>query len=212
MDVVNSLPQADAIAATVAAVVALSLALRAALGTTVMYLTEAIKAAYPVRDGSGGLIALSISMMLGAVLGLLAAMLNATELNSSVSVFVLIGLFAGLFVASGAVESYKASAMVNVDKSAAIVEARKADEFSAKMDAEEAAEKAKAAKVLADKNDPLPPIRPPVKIVPASPPAAREADKPEGDFGSAVGANQRAVGLIAPAPTQPTGGGCDITP
>lgn len=126
MEVVN-LPQAANIAQLVAGIVALSLALKAALGPVVMYLAEQIKSAYPVRDGAGGLIALCVSLIMGGLLGLMAGALYRTP-TESLLLYVALGIFAGFFISAGATESYKASALVNVDKAAAISEARKADE------------------------------------------------------------------------------------
>jgi hypothetical protein len=129
---VTNLPQAETIAVLLAGIVTLSLALKAALGPTAMYLTEQIKSAYPIRDGAGGLVALCVSLVLGGALGALAGVLSAGTDPGSVTVFVALGMFAGLFVSAGATESYKAAGLTNIDKSAAVVEVRKAAEDDAR--------------------------------------------------------------------------------
>lgn len=142
MEVVN-LPQAANIAQLVAGIVALSLALKAALGPVVMYLAEQIKSAYPVRDGAGGLIALGVSLMMGGLLGLMAGALYRTP-TESLLLYVALGIFAGFFISAGATESYKASALINVDKSAAVAEVKAADEADKALSDKQAREKALA--------------------------------------------------------------------
>lgn len=148
MEVVN-LPQAANIAQLVAGIVALSLALKAALGPVVMYLAEQIKSAYPVRDGAGGLIALGVSLFMGGLLGLMAGALYRTP-TESLLLYVALGIFAGFFISAGATESYKASALVNIEKSAALAEVKKADAADvavAEKEAKEIALRAMAAKL-----------------------------------------------------------------
>lgn len=125
METVVNLPQAANIATLVAGIVALSLALKSALGPTVMYVTEQLKAAYPIRDGAGGLVALTVSLVMSGLLAGLAGLLYATP--RELPLYVALGVFVGFFVSAGATEAYKASALVNVDKAAAIAEVAKAN-------------------------------------------------------------------------------------
>ena len=149
MEVVN-LPQAENIAVLVAGIIALSLALKSALGPTVMYVTEQLKSAYPIRDGAGGLVALAVSLVMSAMLAGLAGLLYATP--RELPIYMALGLFVGFFVSAGATESYKASALVNVDKSAAVAEvagANAAEKALAEKEAKEAALRDMVAKLQA---------------------------------------------------------------
>lgn len=142
-----NLPQAENIAVLVAGIVALSLALKSALGPTVMYVTEQLKSAYPVRDGAGGLVALTVSLVMSAMLAGLAGLLYATP--RELPIYLAMGAFVGFFVSAGATESYKASALVNVDKSAAVAEVAGANAAEKALQEKEAALRAMAAKLQA---------------------------------------------------------------
>lgn len=107
------------IAAVVGAIVALALTLQTATGPTVMYLTEALKAAFPNQSGKGGLYAIGVSCTLGAGLGIITAIVTGASGSGYVG-FLAIGLFVGLFMAAGAVNSHKAAATVNTTASADI--------------------------------------------------------------------------------------------
>lgn len=118
------------IAAVVAALVALGLALRSAVGPTLMYLTEAVKSALPISDGKGGVIAVAIGCAFGTALGVVTGLLadvNGREYAGLAA----IGFMAGIFMASGAIEAHKASALVNTDASRAIATTRLIDAYAA---------------------------------------------------------------------------------
>jgi hypothetical protein len=111
------------IAALVGALIALGLALQAGVGPTVMFLTEAVKDAFKVRPGFGGLLAVFIGSLLGMGLGLLTAVLTQSTYSEYIGL-ILIGLFAGLFMGSGAVQSHKSAALVNTEAASAIQQAK----------------------------------------------------------------------------------------
>lgn len=99
---------------TVGIIVAAALALATAMGPTVMYLTEALKKAFHVENGTGGLIALVISILLTAVLAVVTTNLTQEGADSKEYLVALgIGAFVGVFVGGGAVQAYKAASSVN---------------------------------------------------------------------------------------------------
>lgn len=105
------------IATVVAALVAVALALATAMGPTVMYITEALKKAFNVSDGKGGLVALAISIFLTAVLSVVTT--YTTQEGASIREYIAalgIGSVIGIFVGGGAVQSYKAAGSINTDK------------------------------------------------------------------------------------------------
>lgn len=105
------------IATVLAAIIALGLALRAGVGPVVMYLTEAVKDALKPPSGWGGLISVLVGMALGVTVGLLAAL---TTPDTGIGTFMAFGAVAGLFMASGAIESHKAAGDLNTKASAAV--------------------------------------------------------------------------------------------
>jgi hypothetical protein len=102
------------IAVTVAALVAVALALATAIGPTVMYITEALKKAFNVSDGKGGLVALVMSIILTAILSVVTT--YTTQDSAGVREYVAalgVGAVLGIFVGGGAVQSYKAAGSIN---------------------------------------------------------------------------------------------------
>lgn len=112
MDSIN-----ENIATVLAAIIALGLALRAGVGPVVMYLTEAVKDAFKPPAGWGGLISVLVGMILGITVGALAAL---TTPDTGIGTFMAFGAVAGLFMASGAIESHKAAGQVNQNASATV--------------------------------------------------------------------------------------------
>lgn len=112
MDSIN-----ENIATVLAAIIALGLALRAGVGPVVMYLTEAVKDAFKPPAGWGGLISVLVGMILGITVGALAAL---TTPDTGIGTFMAFGAVAGLFMASGAIESHKAAGDLNTGASAAV--------------------------------------------------------------------------------------------
>lgn len=111
---------------TVGIIVAAALALATALGPTVMYLTEALKKAFHVENGSGGLIALVLSVILTALLAVVTVTYTQDGADTGDYLLALgIGAFVGIFVGGGAVQSYKAAGSVNPSS----------DNFKAQFDA-----------------------------------------------------------------------------
>lgn len=110
----------EQIGATLAAIIALGLALKAGVGPVVMYLTEAIKDALQPPPGWGGLISVVTGVVLGAAMGALSALVTD---GTGLGTFIAFGAVGGLFMASGAIETHKAAAGINVSDSAAIAEA-----------------------------------------------------------------------------------------
>lgn len=113
------------IAALVAGLVALGLALQAAVGPTVMFLTEAVKASFNTPAGKGGLIAVAVGMAIGLSIGFLTAIVSEAGTGEYIGL-ALCGAFAGLFMGAGAVKEHKASGSVNTEASAAIQTAKEA--------------------------------------------------------------------------------------
>lgn len=107
------------IAALVAGLVALGLALQAAVGPTVMLLTEAVKAAFNTPPGKGGIIAIGMGCLIGLSLGFLTAIVSDASTAEYIGL-ALCGGFAGLFMGAGAVKEHKASGSINTEASAAI--------------------------------------------------------------------------------------------
>lgn len=104
----------DSIAVTVGAIVAVALALAAAMGPTVMYITEALKKAFHIDNGSGGLIALGISILLTAILAVVTTYMTQEAAATREYVAALgIGAVIGIFVGGGAVQAYKAAGSIN---------------------------------------------------------------------------------------------------
>lgn len=105
--------QFDNIAVVVAAVVALSLTLAGSLGPALMLVTEAIKDAFNVGPGKGGLIALVVAIITTTALALITAILSVE--NASTGDYVAlaaIGALVGVFVGAGAINSHKAAATI----------------------------------------------------------------------------------------------------
>lgn len=107
------------IAALVVGLVALSLALQAAIGPTVMLITEAIKSATNITNGKGGVLAIVVGMFIGVSIGLLTAIVSNAETSDYLALAVC-GLFAGLFMGAGAVTSFKSSGTINTETSMAV--------------------------------------------------------------------------------------------
>lgn len=107
----------EQIATVLAAIIALGLALRAGVGPVVMYLTEAVKDAFKPPAGWGGIISVLIGMILGVTLGLLTAL---TTPDTPLATFMAFGAVAGLFMASGAIETHKAAGQVNARAKTAV--------------------------------------------------------------------------------------------
>lgn len=107
----------DQIATLLAAIIALGLALRAGVGPVVMYLTEAIKDAFKLPDGWGGLMSVIVGIIVGVTLGGLSA---AVTTDSDIGVFMAFGALGGLFMAAGAIETHKAAGQVNPEAGAAV--------------------------------------------------------------------------------------------
>lgn len=112
MDSIN-----ENIATVLAAIITLGLALRAGVGPVVMYLTEAVKDAFKLPDGWGGITSVVVGMILGVALGGLTA--SATP-DSPLFTFMAFGALAGLFMAAGAIETHKAAGQVNPEAGAAV--------------------------------------------------------------------------------------------
>lgn len=103
------MPNED-IAKVLAAIIAIGLALQSAVGPVVMYITEAIKSAFKPKSGYAGLIALGVAVVLGVVIGVLTA---ATTPDTGVGTYAAFGAIAGVFMAAGAVKTYKAAGSIN---------------------------------------------------------------------------------------------------
>ena len=104
----------DDLAITVGAIVAVALALATAIGPTVMYLTEAIKKAFHVENGSGGLIATVLSVVLTSILALVTTYLTQVDADTREYIAAVgVGAVIGIFVGGGAVQAYKAAGSIN---------------------------------------------------------------------------------------------------
>jgi hypothetical protein len=109
------MPDSD-IAKTVAAIVALGLALQASLGPSIMQVTDALKAALNLPDGMGGLVAVITGILLGAGIGAVTAATTNANYWTSLG----FGALAGVLVGAGAVKEYKAAGVTNITTSAAV--------------------------------------------------------------------------------------------
>lgn len=103
------------IAVTVAAIVALALALQTAAGPSLMYVVEALKRAFIPIDANGmaGVVAIGVGMVLGATFGLLTNIITGDDFGRETVAYVLCGLIAGLFMGAGAIQNFKAAESVN---------------------------------------------------------------------------------------------------
>lgn len=107
----NNLEQ---IAAVIGGILALSLVLQGAAGGTIMYLTEAIKDAFGISPGKGGLVSVIVGILVGMAMGLVTGLV-ADAPRDNFAALLAIGFTAGLFMAGGAVRSHKAAGAVNID-------------------------------------------------------------------------------------------------
>lgn len=98
-------------AAALALIVGTSLALSAALGDLVTYLTEAIKQTGYVPEGMSGLVALAIGIVLGVLVGALTGQIADT--SYSTLTLMLLGAFAGMLMGASGIKSYKAAGEMN---------------------------------------------------------------------------------------------------
>lgn len=102
-------PLAD-LAVVVAALVALSLALQTAAGPTLMYMAEAVKAAFSVPEGKGGIVAIGLGVVMGTLFGGLSALLVP---DTNTAAVMAAGALAGMFMGAGAVQTHKAAGEIN---------------------------------------------------------------------------------------------------
>lgn len=104
----------NAIAATVAAIVALSLTLSSALGPSIMLITESIKSAGIANDGRAGLVAIFVSVFVCSILGVITIVVGTpTYRTADLVAAAIVGAFVGIFVGAGAIRSYKTAVTVN---------------------------------------------------------------------------------------------------
>ena len=107
---------AENAAAVIGLIVGISLALGKAFGATIMHLVEAIKATKLIREGYSGLITIAIGVLFGMALGVLVDAI--AEDTFPVSVWLLLGAFAGLNMSADAMTNYKAAGDINVKQTA----------------------------------------------------------------------------------------------
>jgi hypothetical protein len=128
------------IAKVVAAIVGLALVLQTALGNQIMLITEALKSAFHVKNGSGGILAIGVSVFACVALALVTAILAVDTGFVGYVAFIAIGAVVGLFVGSGAVSAHKTAGAVNTVTSTAIQNEK---EYRAEKAADEARESAR---------------------------------------------------------------------
>lgn len=126
------------IAKVVAAVVGLALVLQTAVGNQIMLITEALKSAFHVKNGSGGVLAIGVAMFTCIALAIVTAVLAVDTGTGGYFAFIAIGAVVGLFVGSGAVAAHKTAGGVNTESSAAILSDR---EYRAEKAADEELER-----------------------------------------------------------------------